>query len=209
MQSDGTNVHKLFDTKGYITSIAWSPDGSRIRFTLDDALWEISASGSNPHPLLPAWHGPAGQCCGRWTPDGDFFVFLAGGTSVFGAKVGAFEQIWALDERHRLLRQSPREPIQLTSGPIHWERPVPSRDGRKIFASGAAPRGELVRFDSQSKELQPFLGGISAEFLSFSGDGSQVAYVTFPDGILWRINRDGTERRQLTNPPLHPILCRW
>jgi DNA-binding winged helix-turn-helix (wHTH) protein len=105
MQSDGTNAHRLLDVKGFITSIAWSPDGSRIRFTVDDALWEVSSSGSNPHPLLPAWHGPVGQCCGRWTPNGDFFVFLAGGNSGFGPKVGAFEQIWALDERHHLLQK--------------------------------------------------------------------------------------------------------
>lgn len=213
MRSDGTNVHKLLDVKGRITSIAWSPDGNRIRFTKDDALWEISSSGSNPHSLFPAWHGPEGQCCGRWTPDGDFFVFLVGRNSRIGTiaspRIGAFEQIWALDERHGLFRQAPREPVQLTSGPIHWDTPFPSKDGRKIFAFGANPRGELVRFDSKSNELRPFLDGISAEFVSFSRDGSQVAYVTFPDGVLWRAKRDGSERIQLASPPTYPVGCRW
>ena len=213
MRGDGTNVLRLLDVKGRITSIAWSPDGNRIRFTLDDALWEISSSGSNPHPLFSAWHGPEGQCCGRWTPDGDFFVFLAGRNSRIGTgaspRMGAFEQIWALDERHRLFRRAPREPVQLTSGPIHWDTPFPSKDGREIFASGAVPRGELVRFDPKSNELKPFLGGISAEFVSFSWDGSQVAYVTFPDGVLWRAKRDGSERMQLASPPTYPVGCRW
>jgi Tol biopolymer transport system component len=71
------------------------------------------------------------------------------------------------------------------------------------------PRGELVRFDQTSKQLRPFLGGISAEFITYSKDGSQIAYVTFPEGILWRAKADGTERIQLTNPPLHPSVCRW
>jgi Tol biopolymer transport system component len=74
---------------------------------------------------------------------------------------------------------------------------------------GAIPRGELVRLDPQSKELQPFLGGISAEFVDFSKDGTQIAYVTYPDGILWRAKADGTERVQLTSPPIYPYLCRW
>ncbi len=74
---------------------------------------------------------------------------------------------------------------------------------------GTMTRGELVRFDQTSKQLRPFLGGISAEFLTYSRDGAQIAYVTYPDGILWRAKADGTERIQLTNPPLYPVLCRW
>jgi Tol biopolymer transport system component len=70
-------------------------------------------------------------------------------------------------------------------------------------------RGELVRFDQTSKQLRPFLGGISAEFVTYSKDGAQIAYVTYDDGILWRAKADGTERIQLTNPPLYPIVCRW
>jgi len=101
------------------------------------------------------------------------------------------------------------DPVPLTSGPIHWESQNPSKDGNKIFALGTMPRGELVRFDPTSKQLRPFLGGISAEFVAYSKDRVQIAYVTYPDGILWRAKADGTERIQLTNPPLHPLLCRW
>ena len=209
MRSDGTDFHKLFAAKGDLEAIAWSPDGSLIRFTLNDALWEVTSSGSNLRPLLPGWKGPPGQCCGRWTPDGELFVFLAGGSTKDQSSGGAWDQIWALDERRGLIRRPLHQPVQLTSGPIHWNSPFPSKDGGKIFASGATPRGELVRFDSKSNELQPFLGGLSAEFLCFSKDGSQVAYTTFPDGVLWRAKRDGSERVQLTGPPIYPLLCRW
>jgi Tol biopolymer transport system component len=57
--------------------------------------------------------------------------------------------------------------------------------------------------------LQPYLGGISAEFLSFSRDGKSVAYVSFPDGVLSRANSDGSGRVQLTGPPMHPNGTRW
>ena len=74
---------------------------------------------------------------------------------------------------------------------------------------GTMTRGELVSFDQTSKQLRPFLSGISAEFLAYSKDRAQIAYVTYPDGILWRTKADGTERILLTNPPLYPLGCRW
>ena len=51
----------------------------------------------------------------------------------------------------------------------------------------------------------PGSDGISAEYVSFSSDGQFVTYVTFPAGVLWRANRDGSNRVQLTNPPLYPL----
>jgi Tol biopolymer transport system component len=70
-------------------------------------------------------------------------------------------------------------------------------------------RGELVRFDHNTHQLQAFLGGISAESVAFSPDGKSVAYVTFPDGILWKANRDGSGKVQLTNSSFRPASARW
>jgi hypothetical protein len=39
--------------------------------------------------------------------------------------------------------------------------------------------------------------------------GDWIAYVTFPEHDLWRRKRDGTERRQLSFPPLKALLPRW
>ncbi|MBV8438668.1 MAG: PD40 domain-containing protein [Silvibacterium sp.] len=36
-----------------------------------------------------------------------------------------------------------------------------------------------------------------------------MAYVSYPDGILWRANRDGSDRVQLTSPPLRPVDPAW
>src|ERR1700692_4923435 len=57
--------------------------------------------------------------------------------------------------------------------------------------------------------FQPFLGGLSADLIAFSKDGQSVAYVTYPDGILWRANRDGSDLVQLTSPPLSPKSLAW
>ena len=128
-------------------NLSWSPDGSTIRFTRDHALWEVSSNGANLHQLLPGWHSSSLKCCGRWTPDGEFFLFISGNTLQSGVLFVAGAQIWAIDERRGRLRPPIAQPIQLTSGPIDWGTPIPSRDGKRIFAQGVTPRGELVRYD--------------------------------------------------------------
>jgi Tol biopolymer transport system component/DNA-binding winged helix-turn-helix (wHTH) protein len=203
VQSDGTGPHKLGRTGGKATWPELSSDGRTIRFSIDNRLWEMSSSGSNLHPLLPGWHTSGGECCGRWTPDGKFFVFTSNESPTV---VG---EIWALDERRGLLRHPPAEPVQLTTGPISWGAPFPSRDGKKIFACGSTLRGELSRVDPATKEIKPFLAGISADNVAFSRDGKFVAYVSFPEGVLWKANRDGSNPVQLTDPPMYIGSPRW
>jgi len=207
IRSDGTANRKLADVGGPSNTLSWSPDGSKIRFVKGSRIWEMSSDGSGLHELLPGWRASTPLCCGRWTADGKFFVFLL--QYPFRNGYEPENQLWALDERRGLFRHSATEPVQLTSGPIRWNTPIPSKDGTKIFAEGVILRGELVRFDAQSHQLQPWLGGISAEYVTFSPDGHFVSYVTFPDGVLWRANRDGSNPLQLTNPPMYPIAPHW
>jgi Tol biopolymer transport system component len=202
---DGEGARKLTSARGYIENLAWSPDGGTIRFTKDDRLWEISSSGFSPHQLLPNWHVSSHYCCGRWTADGKFFVFV----SDPGGSKRLVTELWAIDERRGFFRRPPTEPVQLTNGPVSWDWRVPGKDGTRIFAEGTIHRGELSRFESKIHQFEPFLGGISAEFVSFSKDGQSVAYVSFPEGVLWKVNRDGKSRVQLSEPPILPVLPRW
>jgi Tol biopolymer transport system component len=97
----------------------------------------------------------------------------------------------------------------LTSGPIQWGAPIPGKDGKTIFASGVTMHGELIRLDPRTKQFQPYLGGLSADNVSFSQDGQSIAYVSYPEGILWKANRDGSDRVQLSSAPVEPSMARW
>ena len=190
--------------------ISWSPDGTTIRFSRwGGRVFEISSTGANLHEWLPGWNGSVQKCCGRWTPGGQFFVFLAGRTLEKGPAYRPLAQIWAVDERHGEIRPRIAEPILLASEPMLWGHPIPSRGGDKIIARGVSQRGELERFDPASKNLEPYWGGVSAEMPDFSHDGKYGVYVSFPDGILWRANRDGTGLVQLTEPPFYPKNPHW
>ena len=47
-----------------------------------------------------------------------------------------------------------------------------------------------------------YLQAISAVGPSFSRDGQWVAYISYPDGTLWRSKLDGSDRLQLTYSPM-------
>jgi DNA-binding winged helix-turn-helix (wHTH) protein/Tol biopolymer transport system component len=208
VRSDGTGARRLasIGKPSLGRSIAWSPDGRTIRaFTWDGRLWELSVDGSNAHELDVRWPPSSFRCCGRWTPDGRFFLFLNGTSLSFFPQ----PEIWAIDEQHRLFRHSSSDPIQLTSGPMEWGSPIPSPDGKTIYADAGTSRGELSRLDSKSGQFEPFLGGISAQGLSFSPNGSSVAYVSLPEGILWKADRDGSHPLQLSKPGMDVWMPRW
>src|SRR5438094_10548271 len=58
-----------------------SPDSTCVRFTINDpktvssALWELAIDGTGLYPVLQGWNTIANECCGKWTSDGQYFVF--------------------------------------------------------------------------------------------------------------------------------------
>ena len=156
------------------------------------SLWEVNADGSDAHPLLPDWQSGADVCCGRWTADRRYFVFQS--------RLQGRADLWALPEAKSWFGRTP-SPLRLTNGPLSYEQPFPSRDGKHLFALGLKKRGELVRYDNKSQQFVPYLSGISATDATVSSDGKWIAYMSYPDHNLWRVRADGSERLQLTNPP--------
>jgi Tol biopolymer transport system component len=195
--SDGAEPHKLVSAPDQVFDLAWSPDSTVVRFNTRGSLWQVSINGTGLHPLFPAWHTPPDECCGKWTPDGKYFVFQSQGN------------IWALAEKGSLFGKANGQPLQLTSGPMIFSLPLPSKDGKKLFVVGELDRGELVRYDAKSAELVPFLSGISAGQPVFSKDGQWAAYLTEPERTVCISKLDGSQRLQLSYPPLWAMLAWW
>ena len=208
-KADGTESRMLVTMKdpAVVYDPVWSPDGKRLRFDVADSrsgyplIWEVSVDGTGLHRLLPGWtNSPDYECCGRWTTDGKYFLF------------SSRRQIWALPRKAGPFQNQPN-PIQLTFSPLVMANPTPSTDGKKLFVVGTRADAELMRYDMKSGQFLPFMGGISAEFASFSKDGKWIAYVSYPNGALWRSKVDGSERLQMPSdlfpPPSRAFLPRW
>jgi serine/threonine protein kinase/WD40 repeat protein len=206
-ERDGRNARKLLTAPGIVSDISLSPDGSRLRYTVGQSslgaysLWEARADGTNPHPLLvPGWNNPAQECCGYWTTDGKYYLFRS-------MREGLYS-IWALADKAPFWYKLPHDPVQLTTGPLNFSNPVPSRDGSKLFVLGWQPHAEMVRYDGKSGAFIPFLSATEATQADFSRDGKFVAYVR-ADGTLWRSRADGSERLQLTFAPMQVTVPHW
>jgi Tol biopolymer transport system component len=204
---DGSAPRKILTVNGKPYWIRFSPDGRRIRFSVLDTklntstLWEAQADGSQPRQLLVGSKSPANECCGNWTGDGRYYVFQS--------TRGGVASLWTIRDKPDFWRKTNFEPVQLMVGRTSSESPLPNRDGSRILFIGSNPRGELMKLDPKTQQFAPYLQGISAEGLAFSKDGSRVAYVSYPEGILWQSKTDGSDRHELTFAPFEVGLPRW
>lgn len=208
--SEGTDARKVATVPGQVQQLRWSPDDKTVRFTVDnytngemiESIWEMRPDGTNLHRLLAGWNGPGHECCGVWTPDGEFYIF----ESMHEGQAN----LWAIRDKNSLFGLQNDTPIQLSSGlQGGYSRPVMSADGQQIFAIGNQRQGELVRFDSRVREFVPFLGGISVTWTVFSNSGKYVVYIAYPDKTVWRANADGSGRKQLTFSPMEVDGLDW
>jgi Tol biopolymer transport system component len=199
---DGTGRQEAVAPDGIPRQLVWSPDGSTLRFNLTpsggttQSVWQVSARGAGLERVLPP-----GTMSGQWSPDGRYFLYssLTGGRS----------DLWLRREKPRFPFPSAGESIRLTAGPIQFYDARFTHDGKKIFAIGLLQRGRLERYDSTSRQVQPYLGGISADSVVFSRDGQWAAYTLWPERTLWRSRIDGSESLQLTFPPVVAFQPSW
>jgi Tol biopolymer transport system component/DNA-binding winged helix-turn-helix (wHTH) protein len=203
---DGSNIHQFMLAPGRAFWPRWSPDGRELRITVLDShhhtstLWKISADGNTQKPLLPKWTEPASECCGSWTADGRYFVFQS--------SHGGMSNIWDIDEKG--LAFGRRQPVQITSGPLAYQSPVPARSGHRIFFLGNDLRHALLSYDSSQKAFNPPpVSMFGTDRTEFSHNGEWVAWIRNRDGSLWCGRSDGTYRIQISSPPAQVWLMHW
>ncbi len=194
---DGSQPHNVLSLAGRIQLVRRAPIGKGMRVIVYDpgsesiVPWEMDLDGNRLHRL------PSSELWADRAPNGRYHVYSEDG------------EIWAVAKPAGFFHRTIPAPVKLTSGPIGLLFPHVSADGKKILVVGREFRGELVRYDKKADAWVPYLGGVPAEYVSFSRDGKQIAYVTFPSGDLWRSKTDGTGELQLTSQPLVDSLPSW
>jgi Tol biopolymer transport system component/DNA-binding winged helix-turn-helix (wHTH) protein len=205
-EHDGSSPRKLLATSGVPWAPQFSPDGRRFSFTVFNPttftlkLWTARLDGTDLHEILPGWGKPPAEWGGRWTHDGKYFIFATRHNNA--------SSLWALAQKVRFGARS-ETPIQLTTGPLWIADVLPAKNGKQVFIVGTQPKGELVQVDMKTGRFVPILGGIFAGDVDYSRDDSWITYVLRPEQTLWRSRPDGSERLQLTFPPMQAILPHW
>lgn len=187
---------------GRIRSPKWSPVRQLLRLSVIDprtdtrSIWQSRGLGGAAEFLADF---PPDACCGVWSGNGSRFVFTAAGETV--------HDIWISEEPlGPLWRPHPR---RLTQGGIDYQDPALNEKGTVAYAIGKKERGRLLRFDLPSRQFIGYLDDLNALEVDFSPRGDWMAYVSFPERILWKARSDGSERTALTLAPLAAIEPHW
>ena len=204
VEKDGGASRLIVATEGRPSRFAWSPDGSKLRFTVDQedfrrsSIWEMDADGKHLHRLFPGWSDPPHEESGAWAANGSYFFFQA-------RREGSLN-LWATEEKRRWLRHRQSVPVRITVGPVEFSHPMVA--GRRVFVVGIMGKAELIRFNPQSHQSMTLFANIDAWGATYSRDG-QWAAVAATDGHLRKIKADGTEEPSLTVPPLQTDTPAW
>lgn len=217
--NNGASIQKIQSFDATPEYLLWSPDERRIRFELHDpknadfSLWELTFNEQDKtqvSSLVPMHAALQGCWAKSMTLDNSGRSFVGGGEcgneKIYLLKkyLGPWNSHFELLETNSIVHN----PGYLALDP----------GSEKVFAIGdyAGPLSEvgmehldLVKFDRNSHEYQPFLPGITAGDVDFSRDGSLIAYIRVPEQTLWISHSDGIAARQLEVKAGDLELPRW
>ncbi len=179
------NSQQTFVVESYFKTVepAWSPDGARIAYTNSVCsgdtcgIWFSTPDGMNKSYQIKHGGWPS------WSADGKLLFYTKG-----------TRQIWAFN-----LKTNESEQISIGT-PRSARRPSLSPDGRVLLwqnqTEGEPP--QICTMDLETEEIIQLTdeGGTEP---AWSPDGSMIVYSEFkPEGRIWIMNADGTNKRQLT-----------
>ncbi|MFN6994817.1 MAG: amidohydrolase family protein [Aquincola tertiaricarbonis] len=169
-----------------------SPDGRRIVFSAQGALWVIDAQGGEARRITPWTLEPTAPV---WSPDGRSIVF----------------QNYTLDGNYHLWHIDPdgANATELTTGPYDDREPAWTPDGTAlVFASDRGNDGnyKIWRYTLASGAYQQVTQGAGAESNPIvSPDGTKVVFVDTNN--LYTVPAAGGERT-LVGPGIAPAYNR-
>jgi TolB protein len=189
MNADGSGSHPLTNHRMADLSPAWSRDGSKIAFVsyrdLEYSIYMMDADGQNQRKLTTGGNGDWGPA---FSPDGQSIAFAS-------SRSGGGD-IYLIDT------ETGTQYRRLTDNPARDMLPAWSPDGKKIaFVSERGGDRDLWLINSDGSSPQPltrgifkqrrplydvdreFIEGLGYYLLSWSQDGSKIAYTS--------VRRDG------------------
>lgn len=210
--SDTRQLTSLTPDQGGAIEPAWSPDGSKIVFTVNSPdfssfnIWIMNADGSNQHPLFAESPG-YNDFQGNWSPDGSRVIFRRCNNAKEECSVYTVKP-----DGHGLTQIT--QPSQNAKGNNFDVKPEFSPDGNTIsfssFNRGGVQNGiYLTKAHGGGIQLitPTGLGATDADWLP---NGTKIVFWTHccdaETSAIDTMNPDGSGITQLTSPaPSHDL----
>jgi Tol biopolymer transport system component len=224
MRADGSSVRRVTtpvtNPDGIASSDfvpAWSPSGTQLAFASDRTggepdIWRVDLDGTHLTQLTrtPVFTGDFNP---TWSPDGRWIWFDSDRVGVFNREI------------YRMRPDGSGVQRMTTTEDVDDGAPDVSPDGRKVVFISMRANGsqDLFTMNSDGTGVRP-LGtpttGRDEVFPRWNATGSRVLHWRFPSiddpaQTIWRIDADGTDRRQLTadrvngsEPDPYPVRSR-
>jgi len=185
----GTEAVKLAELKGRPFWLRWSPNGQRLRFsvqedkTLKSTIWELGPD-QELRRLFADWEKGQEVCCGLWTADGRYFLFSSA------------SQYWYVAEP---VAQGSK-PAMLTSGGPWITAAAADPLASQLFVTMTSPKSHVLAWDVKNDRTAVLYPQLHPSRLVYSLDGERVAYTKRVDRgyELWLARADGTDRRLIS-----------
>ncbi len=162
----------------------WHPSGKLIAFSIfkerQCSVWQVKADGTGMRPVLGEFEADEDAV---WSPNGETLYFTLRG------------EICMRTSRRWLGWMRSPQVQRLTVGSTLYNIPVGDpTNSRLLYASGWVDHAESMKLNRQTGVFEPYLGGLSANWLDYSPDGQWIAYVSYPELDLWKCRRDGSDK---------------
>ena len=181
MRADGSDTRRMTATSADDGRPTWSPDGRRLAFSREGALYVHMLAGG---PARRLGRALAGRVAGAaWSPDGKSIAFD------FRPDGSSLQEIWVVGADGR--RPHPVTDLRAVSGSPSW-----SPDGRRlafhsndrgghfeIYSIAVGGSGLRQETRSPNDTIEP----------AWSPDGQKIAFSR--DGAIWTVDRSGREEK--------------